>query len=341
MTVQERRSTALPGRPLAGDGPAVACVICKADAVGLWDGLPDRLHPEVRGLYALWRCANCGLILVHPQPSPEKLADHYPPTYHVYQRSLRVPGGWRARVIRAVADDFFGYGRARPWRRPVLAAFYFKLLHLPCFVPGARVLDVGCGDGSRLALFRVLGWDGVGIEVNAALVEHLRSLGLDVRQGEVDDLELPAEHFDAVYLNNVFEHIRSPHTALAALGRALKPGGELVLVVPNGRSLAFRLFRRHWFSLEVPRHLFLYNLHNLAFLLDQHGFSVVRARYMHTLGSLTSSLVYALGRPVDAFAVAERPPWLLNFLLDPIFEVFGIGEWVVVRARKSQAGAQA
>ena len=88
--------------------------------------------------------------------------------------------------------------------------------------PGARVLDVGCGEGTLLELLRrEKGVDGRGIEIGAASVSHCLAKGLSVMQGDAEhDLEeFPAASFDYAILSHALQAMREPKKVLADLMR--------------------------------------------------------------------------------------------------------------------------
>ena len=89
--------------------------------------------------------------------------------------------------------------------------------------PG-RVLDVGCGRGFLLDAFRRRGWTVEGTEMSAASSAHAREvLGIPVHVGPLESLDLPAESFDAATLWHVLEHVTSPASLLAGIGRSCVP----------------------------------------------------------------------------------------------------------------------
>lgn len=101
--------------------------------------------------------------------------------------------------------------------------------------PGYKCLDVGCGDGRTAGLYlRDRGCEYVGVDVSENAVRMVRALGLDGRR--VDDAtQLPFADaaFDAALCIEVMEHLFEPHIAAAEILRVLRPGGVLIVTVPN------------------------------------------------------------------------------------------------------------
>jgi methionine biosynthesis protein MetW len=98
---------------------------------------------------------------------------------------------------------------------------------------GARVLDVGCGDGSLLALLRDrCGADGRGIELSRDGVSECLAKGLPVIQGDADtDLaDYPDDAFDYVILSQTIQATRQPRVVLEHL---LRIGRRAIVSFPN------------------------------------------------------------------------------------------------------------
>jgi 2-polyprenyl-3-methyl-5-hydroxy-6-metoxy-1,4-benzoquinol methylase len=103
-----------------------------------------------------------------------------------------------------------------------------------------RVLDVGCGNGSQLALPLAMrdGFQLTGIDPDNRSIEHARKLAsqspnVTFERGRVEDLS-EAHKFDVVILSEVLEHLERPAEMLAAGVSRMNDEGILIVTVPNG-----------------------------------------------------------------------------------------------------------
>lgn len=99
---------------------------------------------------------------------------------------------------------------------------------------GARVLDVGCGQGADLVRYLQLGAETHGVDLDSDSVRFARDyLGVEVHQGDVGTY--PETHaFDLVSLHDVIEHPLDPVELIEKCSRHVKPGGLLSIWTPNG-----------------------------------------------------------------------------------------------------------
>ena len=203
-----------------------------------------------------WRphgCLRCGLRWLAAPPTGQALQDLYRTGFYE-QRPARA-----ARIVATL----------QRWNSRL------RLRILADMRPGT-MLDIGSGKGHFLAAARDDGWDVMGIDLSPEAVSYARArYRIDVRVGDIAEVDL-AERFDVLTLWHVLEHLPRPGETLVRCHSLLRPGGRLVVSVPNGASLQARLSRANWLHLDLPRHIFHFDARSLATLLARHGFEVER-----------------------------------------------------------------
>jgi SAM-dependent methyltransferase len=284
--------SAAPGRrPAIGSRPAPACPLCGGPGTPHHRRLRDRLAPGPEE-WDLSRCEDpgCRLLWLDPTPLAEDLPHAYGPGYYTHG-SADPRRAWYHRGYHWLRRGYlawrYGYhDEAVPWWQRLLGAlivFYprrradmdYAAMHLRAR-PGARLLEVGCGGGGLLQVLRQLGWDAEGVDFDEAAVARARQRGLTVHLGTVAAQHYPDGHFQAIVMSHVIEHVHDPRGLLRECRRVLADGGRLVAVTPNAASWAHARFGPHWFGLEPPRHLLLFDTGNLRRLAEEVGFQVER-----------------------------------------------------------------
>lgn len=133
---------------------------------------------------------------------------------------------------------------------------------------GARVLDLGCGDGALLAWLREnRRIEGRGIEIRPELAQRAASRGVPVYHGDLESSlgDYPDNAFDYVILSQTLQELRQP---LAVLAQMLRIGRHAIVAFPNFGHWRVRL--SHLFSGRAPKtRLFPHDWHsspNIHFL---------------------------------------------------------------------------
>jgi SAM-dependent methyltransferase len=230
-----------------------SCPICGSNNISNKYQLRDfRLDKEA--LYSYSECAQCGLVFQNPQISPNTMVTHYNQET-VYDLPLSLKG---------IKKTLFNHGLSK--RAKIIKKFKHS----------GRLLDIGCGSGAFINFMATnLSFEVMGTEINKANIEFIEDhYSLDVRFGDIGELDLPIKQFDVITLWDVLEHIHDPKQMILNLNTFLKPDGLLVLRVPNLNSLDSKIFGRFWAGLDAPRHYFIFLENSISKLLDDCGYQI-------------------------------------------------------------------
>jgi len=144
------------------------------------------------------------------------------------------------------------------------------------------------------------------------LSDALRREGYPVISSTLEDAEIPSEQYDVVSLFNVLEHLWDSVYSLKRINRLLKPGGLVVVEIPDFDSPSRKRFGQYWFLYHLPRHLSHFTKKSLTSLMKECGFEKVDIlkQFRPTVNVL--SFQYAVQdkikcNPVRSFFSAKNP----------------------------------
>ncbi len=274
----------------------VNCARC-----GGWDAdcviqTPDyELHIDVPFEVSL--CRNCGHIYTSVRPDCNTLfSTFYPDSYLCYGGQSGVAGLMDRKRMEGQAAQ----------RAEMVKKFVGQ--------PGpVKLLEVGCATGEFIKTCRRrFGWEVAGIEPNRPLSDALSREGYPVISSTLEDAEIPSEQYDVVCLFNVLEHLWDSVYSLKRINRLLKPGGLVVVEIPDFDSPSRKRFGQYWFLYHLPRHLSHFTKKSLTSLMNECGFEKVDIlkQFRPTVNVL--SFQYAVQdkikfKPVRSFFSAKNP----------------------------------
>ncbi|GIW55115.1 MAG: hypothetical protein KatS3mg082_1519 [Nitrospiraceae bacterium] len=326
----------------------VACGLCGAhharEVVRQRD-LTDRMSDQE---FTVVRCEECGLLYTNPRPSPDEIGRFYPSAYFGPPPVPRKVN----RVKRWVMEAYYGYPPTTSSGLPVgirkwllWPDWMLRLLRgkdiLP-WVGQGRLLDVGCGTGTNVAMFQEQGWTVHGVDTSDVAVARARErFGDRVRLGHLDQAGYRDREFDVVLFSHSLEHMFDPPAVLKEVWRILDTDGHVVITVPNAGSLEARLFGRWWFPWELPRHLYHFEKTTLCRLLEHAGFRITRVRTgvgsLFFMASLERFWMHRLGRALPFRRLVEK---LIARPFCLIAGHLGYGTEITVYAVKRESGGK-
>ena len=226
-----------------------SCVVCGSiDEPRIRGGVRDYVTGD---RFDVVQCRRCGFATTHPVPA--SLDRYYPPRYRrfnpfaafvLHYLYLRRVGGWVARLG-----------------------------------PSGLALEIGSGTGWMLRALRERGWRVVGSERSAEAAAASRAAaGVPMFAGDLEAVR-PAPVLDLIIMFHVLEHLADPLAALRAAAARLRPGGTLVLGLPNNASWQARVAGSYWMHLDVPRHLCHFSPDTIERALSLTGFRMIRITF--------------------------------------------------------------
>lgn len=170
----------------------------------------------------------------------------------------------------------------------------------------ARVLDAGAGESQYSRHFQHTRYTAVDLAIGDQAWDYSRLHALC----DLTALPFPDGAFDAAINIVTLEHVRQPQSVIRELSRTLKPGGKLLLVVPQD-----------WEVHQSPHDYFRYTRHGVCYLLESAGFANVEVHpgggYFRLMGRrMLNGLQFFRGIWVLPAALLLAPAGLLFPLLD-------------------------
>ena len=226
--------------------------------------------------WQLARCTGCGFVFLRNPPNYAALD-----TAHAWERN-RGDRRERMRDEHPLAERLSQTRRSvrhhlRQWTTP-----RDKLNRLiAAWIPPGRVVDVGCGDGDRIAALPP-GYSGVGIEISRAIA---RTASASLAGGDAEVVNAPAVDglaamaagsASGVVMRSFLEHELRPRALLAEAARVLAADGAAIVKVPNYGSLNRVVMGPRWCGFRFPGHVNYFTPRTLRRMVEDAGLVVAR-----------------------------------------------------------------
>lgn len=183
--------------------------------------------------------------------------------------------------------------------------------------PDDLILDMACGRGFYLNMFKYVGdYQIIGAELDWDVIQMAkRNVGhLDIPLHNANIYRLPyaSDTFDAVILSEILEHVDDDVAALKEIYRVLKPGGIVVITVPNANypfwwdpinktlETLFNTHIQHGMLAGIwANHVRLYTMPELRQAVQGAGYEIETERsFTHNCFPFIHNLVYGIGKPL-------------------------------------------
>jgi 2-polyprenyl-3-methyl-5-hydroxy-6-metoxy-1,4-benzoquinol methylase len=275
----------------------LACPICESkEGKKLFTEVKDWAFNCAPGDWTYWTCLNCQSLYLNPRPTSSSIGRAYGSYYTHSNEVVRESSFdlFRQKLRNECLYHWLGIDtNPRLYFKSKLLFYIFRPFIFRKYpldelnkYPRGSLLDVGCGNGELMDAARSMGFSVAGLEIDPVAVGAAVDRGLSVRQGSYDLLSEYENNFDYIICSHVLEHVHDPRQLLQLLIKAIKPGGRVFITWPNPKSVALKLFGKHWRGLEAPRHLCLLSENSFFDYLQKNSISNIRTLVsgVHTIG---------------------------------------------------------
>lgn len=232
------------------------CLCCGSAAVNKVFACKD--HTVSNEYFEIWKCNTCTFRFTQNVPGEAAIGVYYQSSDYVSHSDTQ----------KGIINRLYHYVRN------ITLNTKLNLIKKVTGVKKGILLDVGAGTGAFAFKMQQAGWNVTGLEPDEiARANAFKNYKLQLEEsGGINSL--PDNTFDAITLWHVLEHVHDLHGYLQKFFKTLKPGGRLVIAVPNHTSYDSNVYKQYWAAYDVPRHLYHFSPKSMGILLEQKGFEV-------------------------------------------------------------------
>jgi 2-polyprenyl-3-methyl-5-hydroxy-6-metoxy-1,4-benzoquinol methylase len=215
----------------ASAAPYSECPYCQSNTLPYFSARDINRH-TTDVVFSYHKCNSCGLVFL--RDPPQSLVKFYAGGYQPIPTSLE--------ELRALAK------KERYRLEPVLN-----------FRKRGKLLELGPWIGIFSSNAKDAGFDVKAIDMNAECVDFLNNtVGIDAIRSDDPVAAMAAlnDHFDVIAMWHCLEHFREPWKVIEQAARLLRPGGVLLVAIPNIESFEFSMLGSRWTHIDAPRHLY-------------------------------------------------------------------------------------
>ncbi|MES2372976.1 MAG: class I SAM-dependent methyltransferase [Bacteroidota bacterium] len=230
------------------------CPCCHSAAV--YPALSAKDHTVSGEVFEIWHCDDCTVRFTQRVPDAVSIGPYYQSANYVSHSDTQK--GLINRLYHKVRNHTLNSKR--------------KLLQEVTGKTSGNLLDVGAGTGAFSNTMKLAGWSVTALEPDdIARKKAMDKYGLELQSPE-NLFTQEAAHFDAITMWHVLEHVHDLHQYLEQFAKILRPGGKLVIAVPNYTSYDAKWYKENWAAYDVPRHLYHFSPKSMELLGNAKGF---------------------------------------------------------------------
>jgi ubiquinone/menaquinone biosynthesis C-methylase UbiE len=215
-------------------------------------------------------CSRCSFLFLNPRPDEIERNAFF---------SGAVPES-----LRPYTSTKANYGAVTSSRKPFFEKRVQQLIKMSKKSPDQlKFLDIGASSGYMVEAALAAGLSATGIEPGIDGIAEAEKRGISLVRSTAEQLPFEDDSFDIIHSHHVFEHVAFPMKAASEAYRVLKPGGVILIEVPN-QFRNIRFFRDQLLGRVSVRernvrsihHLSFFSMSTMASLLKKSGFNMIK-----------------------------------------------------------------
>lgn len=230
------------------------CPICGAQGIGEFLRTKDYFLSGEE--FTISQCHACGFRFTNPRPEAHTLGKYYESKAYISHSDTKE--GLFSSVYQRVRKYTLG-------RKFKLVSKYHR---------SGTILDIGCATGHFLNLMAQQGWRTAGIEPDEKTRDRaISEFGLQVfPEAQLEAFEKAS--FDVITMWHVLEHVSELNKRVEQIKKILKPGGTLIIALPNCDAYDAKKYGAFWAGYDLPRHLYHFTPTDVSLLFGNFGFGI-------------------------------------------------------------------
>jgi len=238
------------------------CPVCNAAAISNVMQVKD--HTVSAESFPIAECSSCSFRFTQDVPDAASIGSYYKSEDYISHTN----------TAKGLINRLYHFVRARAIVQKR------KLIENSVGLKTGKLLDIGSGTGAFLNEMKKHGWETIGLEPDAD-ARNVAKKEYNIHLADSDQLyQLPANHFDAITLWHVLEHVHELSKYIQQIKAILHPKGKLIIAVPNYTASDASDYQEHWAAYDVPRHLYHFSPRSMGLLMEKHGLKVLQYKPM-------------------------------------------------------------
>lgn len=238
------------------------CPICNSSNISLSLSAID--YTVSQQTFEVWECAECTARFTQKIPDAQHIGPYYQSENYISHSDTQ----------KGLINALYHYVRSITLQQ--------KRKFIEKITKGETktLLDVGAGTGAFANTMHLAGWQVTGVEVD----EGARNIAKNKYQIDLHNVEqlqqLQPASYQVITMWHVLEHVHDLHGYMQNFYKALKPGGKLIIAVPNYTSYDAQYYQQYWAAYDVPRHLYHFSPKSMLWLAQHHQFTIQQYKAM-------------------------------------------------------------